>query len=281
MRTQSKITAATFSLVLLSGCVSVTHFDPIVSPLGTAIDSSEKSTQNTDNIVFRQTVDFPVTGVLLEEFTLPPTGTGQFQFDAPAGTLLHPGLLSSSEYSGVSYCTLKPTMKMKPLIGDYVYGFTCFADIDNSGTFDLYFSKGRLQEKSDNGTGKVRYKYQDGPGGAPLKAGIAGNPLKLAKPLPYKVEKGTSTEERFEFIVKFMPSHGFGPHRLEMLKLDEGKETELLYGSKDIPSAEKLPVTMDFSGAKVEVLSVKDGILHYRIKSSLPPDRLIGTDLWN
>ena len=249
--------------------------------MGTPIDSSEKSTLDTDNIVFRQTIDFPVTAVLLEEFTRSSPGTGQFQYEVPAGTSLHPGLLSSSEYSGVSYCTFKPTMKMKPLMENFVYGFTCFADTDNSGTFDHYFSKGRLQEKSDNGTGKVRYKYQDGPGGAPLKAGIAGNPLKLAKPLPYKVEEGTSTEERFEFIVKFMPSHGFGPHRLEMLKLDKGKETELLYGSKNIPSAEKLPVTLDFNGAKIEVLSVKNGVLHYRIKSSLPPDRLIATDLWN
>lgn len=264
----------------LAGCVSsVPHFEPVVRPVEVSIDSSEASTQNTDNIVFRQTVDFPATAILQEEFSLPPEGTFQFQFDVPAKTVLHPGFLDSPEYSGPGYCTLTPTMKMKALIGGYLYGFTCFADTDNSGTFDIYFSKGRLHEKPDNGSGKVRYKNRDGPGGAPLKAGIVDTPLKLARPLPYITEEGTPTDERFEFIVKFMPNHGFGVHRLEMIKLDKGKETELISGSKNIPKAENLPATLSFMGVRVEVLSVENGILHYRIKSALDPNSIIWTDL--
>ena len=170
-------------------------------------------------------------------------------------------------------------MKMKPLVGEQLFGFTCFADTDNSGTFDVYFSKGRLRQKSDNG--EIRHKGQSGPGSTPLSGGFPDSPVKLSEALSYKIEEGANTDERFEIIIKFMPSHGFGAHRLEMIKLDNGKETELLTGSQNIPSTENLPATLNFMGAKVEVLSVEGKILHYRIKSSLPPDMLISTELRN
>jgi hypothetical protein len=266
-------------LLALSGCTSsLPYFEPVVTPLAVTIDPAEATTENTDNIVFRQTVDFPATAVLLEGFSSPPTGTYRLEHDVPAGTVLHPGFLDSSEYSGPGYCTMTPTMKMKVLIGGGdLYGYTCFADTDRSGTFDLYFSKGRLLLKTSGG--RIRYKNHDMPGGAPLKAGYVDAPIRLDKALPYRAEQGTPTDERFEFIVKFMPNHGFGVHRLEMIKLDNGKETELLSGSKDIPAAEYLPVTMNFMGVKVEVLAVENGVLRYRIKSGLDPKRIISTDL--
>ena len=204
-----RICPVVIGVMALSGCTSsLPYFEPIVSPLETSFDSSSKSTLQTGNIVFRQTVDFPETTILLDKFTSPPTGTYQFEHDVPAGTVLHPGQLSSPEYSGPGYCTLTPTMKMKPLVGEQLFGFTCFADTDNSGTFDVYFSKGRLRQKSDNG--EIRHKGQSGPGSTPLSGGFPDSPVKLSEALSYKIEEGANTDERFEIIIKFMPSHGFG-----------------------------------------------------------------------
>lgn len=250
------ITACAVTL-LCSACASQPPFYGVLIPMPVEADPGVRDTA-VDPVLLRQDLKPAFyLEVTTDSETVTPVSFYRHRVVAPEGTLFYGGLFDGE---GPVACSFAPIMKGADAFGNDWEQPVCLGDSDEDGAFERF---GTLFA----GTGA----------NLPVRSGaLYGGLMPMEGTVPYRAASYDPADARFdghtmEAKVRFAPDARRGD-TFELVLSDGPFEQGRLLRTVPVPPPDALPATIDLFGAEVEVMSVDDGVVRYRILTSLPED---------
>lgn len=260
------------ALSMLAGCATtvVPTFTP-VSFVGKIDDSykvGDVLTAQDGDVVFRQRITGGNLASLDGDFKVDKFSSYSREFNVPAGALLQPGYIVSEQGSGIGFCSLGLTSKSKSLLGETYSSRTCFVDSDRSGDFDFAFQGdgtwSSIIQKQDF---DIEYRT--------LKESVLMGGVPIEPSIPYSlVDEKTPVDANF-FIYYYARSTGGA--RFKMYSDLSGSQKQLADGIRVFGS--NLPESFSMNNVTIEIISVDNGVLKYRIRNGLRENKVISTSI--
>lgn len=116
----------------------------------------------------------------------------------------------------------------------------------------------------------IKGEYAKGPQG-PLFTLVEPARLRVAEPQP-----GTP-ESRIRLALRYTTDSSGA--RLETIYLSGSEQLKTTWADVPLSATGPLPRTVEVSGAAIEILAIKDGVLAYRVVRDFPSDRIVVSDL--
>jgi hypothetical protein len=116
----------------------------------------------------------------------------------------------------------------------------------------------------------IKGEYAKGPQG-PLFTLAEPARLRVAEP-----QSGTP-ESRIRLALRYTTDSSGA--RLETIYLSGSEQLKTTWADVPLSETGNLPRTIEVSGAAIEILAIKDGVLAYRVVRNFPSDRIVVSDL--
>lgn len=263
---------AACSAATLSSCAGV--LPPMYTPIAIIgpVDDYEAIgdvlTAQDGDIIFRQKIVAGEMARLVKGIELQDDALKNRKISVPDGSLLQPMLVTATGINGMAWCTIELTTEHDSMLGEKFSGRTCFVDRDKSGEFDTL-----LQGPGVWNSFIERNEFKIQSQGFKRETTIDGPPIEVS--LPYELTKENAPVEGDIFM--FYYARGEGGGRFKPYFEVNGDRGDLAGGNSLFEPP--YPQTISVYNVEIEVISVDDKVLTYRILKGMPEGRAITTDL--
>lgn len=268
-----KSLVASFGLLfVLTGCAifNAPTFIPfaVTSEIDPVYPADTILSAKGGDVIFRQRIEGAKLYTLEDTFVVDKLSASGREYNVPAGTLLQPGVIYAEEGPGLGMCSLELTSKNRNLLGETRHTRTCFLDVDRSGDFDFaYQGDGSWSNIITPPNFDIKFRT--------LKAALLLGSVPIEQPIRYSYTGERSPVEASFFI--YYHSQSNGGALLRMYSDLSGAQVQLVNGFKYI--SPDFPQTVEMNEVVIEIISVKDDTLEYRILDSIPEGVTISTDI--
>ncbi|MEZ5961148.1 MAG: hypothetical protein R3C30_12075 [Hyphomonadaceae bacterium] len=222
----------------------------------TATGATALLTQQADVIgVVR--VDAPVAGSI-------PVGNASIALSLSPGAELFPVLLQQRREVRL-FCTAQVQTTTYSPIRPPLITRTCLADTNSDRIFDYlaYIQLNVTPTRAVSGSWETPATPHISGGAVTLST----NPI--ASPVPYTPLQ----EHRLPPVTLELTARVIGDVAIVDLRSREGDVSVAISDQRDSTPAASMPRTLTFNGAQVELQSLQDGALTYRVMSAIPTDQ--------
>lgn len=211
-----------------------------------------------DDIILNQSLITPSTVYLQAPFFLQIRKSGNARVSIDSTTALY----TVTTKKGLNvHCTYDDAYFVSPKIGKPIETQVCFMDEDNDNRFErIFFSeKGKLDIPKFVHNLLIEWKKPFDPVGY-SKGEASPNVI-----LPSRIRLDKIRDSELNFDMEF--------------KSEDGNWQSYARQTIMVPTDVKFPQEIDIFGARVEISSVKDGMLDYRVKSGVLQDLTLAVSI--